>query len=89
MPASAEVKLGALGLFITFCIIVAVGIGWISNIYKFASSDFQAPYKQEILRGIGIPFTPLGAVLGYVHIDDEPPFAVRETESVLMKDLDK
>jgi len=64
-------KLGAVGVLVVFCLMIAVGIGWITNIYKFATADFKAPYKNEILRGVGIPFTPLGAVLGYITIDDK------------------
>lgn len=52
-------------------LIVALGlIGWIMNIVKFAEGPFQAPYKVEILRAIGIPVAPMGAIEGYIHINE-------------------
>lgn len=52
-------------------ILVAVlGIGWVINVFKFVKSDFDAPYKSEALRGIGILVAPAGSVLGYLHIND-------------------
>lgn len=53
------VLMGALSIF-----------GWGMNIYKFAQCDFDVPLKAEIVRGIGIPFAPMGAVVGWLHIDD-------------------
>jgi hypothetical protein len=85
---AAVEKLGIVGVLIVFCLMIAVGIGWITNIYKFATADFKAPYKNEILRGVGIPFTPLGAVLGYVTIADGKEVAIREYERRLKKDFD-
>ena len=43
---------------------------WFVNIYKFTQLDFEAPYKAEIIRGVGIPFPPLGVVVGYMDIVD-------------------
>lgn len=58
-----------------FCLAIPIacltGIGL--NIYKLTQCDFQAPYKAEIIRGIGaFPFVPLGIVAGYLHINDTP-----------------
>ena len=47
-------------------------VGWIRNIVLFTQSDFKDPYKNEIIRGIGIPCAPLGMVCGYISIDDTP-----------------
>ena len=44
--------------------------GWGSNIYKLTKCDFEAPYKSEILRGIGIAVPPVGAVCGYLDLPD-------------------
>jgi hypothetical protein len=59
---------------LAFLVMVMLGLcslfGWGLNIYKFASCDFESPYKAEIVRGIGIPFAPMGAVVGYFHIED-------------------
>lgn len=72
---------GALCILFIILMGIAAVVGWGTNIYKFASADFQAPYKNEILRGIGIPFTPLGVVLGYLHIDDGKIIEVRTREN--------
>ncbi len=45
---------------------------WGTNIIQFISLDFEEPYKAEILKGIGIPFAPMGIVLSIVDIDDTP-----------------
>ena len=44
--------------------------GWGLNIYKLTDCDFEAPYKAEIIRGIGIPFVPAGMIIGYMDIDE-------------------
>lgn len=46
-------------------------IGWGMNIYKLCTSDFEAPYKSEIVRGVGVAVAPVGWVVGYMTIDDE------------------
>jgi hypothetical protein len=50
--------------------LVFLAMGWVTNVVRFVKADFEAPYKNEIVRGIGIPFVPLGVVMGYIHIDD-------------------
>lgn len=41
-------------------------IGWVKSVSKFVGADFQAPYKAEVLYGIGT-FSGLGAILGYMN----------------------
>ncbi len=50
-------------------IILAIGAGWVKNIVKLSECDFEAPYKAEILRSIGI-IPPIGAIMGYMDIED-------------------
>jgi len=48
-------------------ILVAIisAIGWGKNLYKLSNCDFEAPYKAEVMHGIGIiPF--VGAFTGYM-----------------------
>ena len=54
-------------LVAVICSLSVVG-GWIANIYKLASSDIPlvAWTAVEILRVVGIPIAPLGAVMGYL-----------------------
>jgi hypothetical protein len=47
-------------------------IGYVKNIMKFASCDFEAPYKTEIIRGVGIvPLFFVGVITGYMTIGEE------------------
>lgn len=39
--------------------------------YKLTQCDFEAPYKAEVLYGIGI-IPPVGLVMGFLTIDDAP-----------------
>ena len=57
-------------IFVFFLFIFG-GIGFFINIYKFCTSDFEEPYKSEIVRGIGIPVPIIGAVVGWMDIGDE------------------
>lgn len=63
---------GFIMFVVVFSVIVACAGGWFTNVLRFAKADFEEPYKNEIIRGIGIPFVPMGIVLGYCHIDDTP-----------------
>ena len=75
------VVLGFIGLFIRdgrlFISLIFVGlilmgtVGYLMNIGLFMSCDFKEPYKEEAIRGIGVVVPPIGAVTGYVHIEDE------------------
>lgn len=65
-----RIRLGIAGMFF-LCIIVAAIIGWGMNIYKLTKCDFEAPYKAEIVRGLGVfPVVPMGAIVGWMDIDD-------------------
>jgi hypothetical protein len=57
---------------LTALLILAMGIGWVMNVVKFCKCDFEAPYKAEAIRGIGIVVLPVGAVAGWCTIDDGP-----------------
>lgn len=63
-------KAGIMVILVYLAILIGAGYGWINNIVEFASCDFESPYKAEIVRGVGIPIAPVGAVLGYLDIED-------------------
>ena len=52
-------------------LVIAIGMagffGWVLNCYKFVKLDFEAPYKAEAIRGIGV-FTGFGAIIGYIDV---------------------
>ena len=43
--------------------------GYVSNIYKFATQDFESPYKSEAIHGIGILVPPMGVVVGFMDFE--------------------
>lgn len=56
------------------CIIVlfwaACMLGYFMNIAKLISCDFKAPYKAETIRVIGVFTGVVGAVAGWLDIED-------------------
>jgi len=69
MKNQQGLTLGSL-LAIMFFSSILIGSGWVLNIYKLASADFEAPYKTEIIRTVGI-FPPVGMVVGWMDIGEE------------------
>lgn len=51
-------------------VLLILAVGWVLNLVAFFRCDFNAPYKAEIVRGIGIVAAPVGGVAGYIDIDD-------------------
>jgi len=45
-------------------------VGYCLNIYKFASCDFEAPIKAEVIHGVGIIIPAIGAVTGYMSLGE-------------------
>lgn len=62
--------MGFAGL-IMIVLVVLCGIGWCMNAYKFVCSDFESPYKSEVVRAIGLFVPPVGGITGYMTIGDE------------------
>ena len=53
---------------IIFALVLVVG--YVSNFVGFVKCDFEPSYKAEIIRGIGIFVPPIGAMAGYIAIED-------------------
>jgi len=68
--SKALASLGAFGIIVYFGIIGGVLFGYFSNIYKLTKCNFKAPYKAEVLRGVGIFVAPMGVIAGYCEIKD-------------------
>lgn len=45
--------------------------GYVVNLYKLTQLDFKAPYKAEVLRGVGVVVPPLGCFFGLINIEDK------------------
>lgn len=63
-------SLGAVGFIILLGILFFGAFGYVRNIVRLAHTDFEAPYKAEILRGAGILVLPVGIIEGYIKIND-------------------
>lgn len=53
-----------LGTFYLIVILV-IGTGWVKNLIKLSDCDFEAPYKAEIIHGVGI-IPIIGMVTGWM-----------------------
>jgi len=56
---------------ITVLAVISLAIvGFFMNIYKLTQCDFEAPYRAEAVRIIGIPVPIVGMIAGYCDLDD-------------------
>jgi hypothetical protein len=58
--------IGFKGILIIFLL-----LGWVLNIVKLTNTDFEAPYKTEVIRGVSIFVAPMGGIVGYLKIGEE------------------
>lgn len=56
-------------ILIWLLVVVGLGAGYVRGVVKIVHCDFKAPYKAEVLYGVGI-CTGLGAVIGWFNIAD-------------------
>ena len=47
--------------------VIIIGAGWIANIIKLSNCDVEAPYKCEVIHGIGL-IPPVGMVVGWIDV---------------------
>lgn len=60
-------------LLIVIVVIIAIlvgPIGYVKNIIGLIECDFEAPYKAEVIRGVGVVVPFVGVVVGWVGIED-------------------
>jgi len=48
--------------------LVVVFFGWGANVYKLYSHSDQMETGQIVIRAVGLPVVPLGAVMGYINV---------------------
>ena len=60
---------GLIGLFLYIAVMLSIPTLWCMNLYKLTQCNFEAPYKAEIIYGVGT-FSPTFLVTGFVDIDD-------------------
>lgn len=54
-------------LIINLIIFGIVATGWIMNLIKLTRCDFEAPYKAEVIHGLGL-ISPIGAITGWLSV---------------------
>tara|TARA_Y100000310_G_scaffold209426_1_gene210045 strand:- start:6254 stop:6502 length:249 start_codon:yes stop_codon:yes gene_type:complete len=54
-----------------FCVILFAIASWFKNIYHLSQLDFEAPYKAEVIRGIGIPVFFVPTITSWMDIGEE------------------
>lgn len=55
------------GVFLWLFVMSIIGVGWVKNIIKLSNCDFEAPYKAEVIYGIGL--VPIvGMVTGWLDV---------------------
>jgi hypothetical protein len=57
-------------VIIPLLIVVAALFGWGSCIYKATQCDYKTPYKAEAFYLIGSFVPPIGAIVGYIPMDN-------------------
>jgi hypothetical protein len=63
---ASELVGGLLGIGAIALIAIGGATGWAMNIIKIAGSDFSHIDGELVIRVIGVPMAPLGAIMGYV-----------------------
>jgi len=43
---------------------------WFTNLYKLVNCDWEAPYKDEVVHGIGVPIAPVSFVTCWFDFSD-------------------
>jgi len=61
---------GVAFMMIVFFLIFFCVYGWVFNLIKLTKTDFQPPYKAEVLRGIGVITVIPGVIMGHIEIED-------------------
>lgn len=54
-------------VLVTVTVVLIIGTGWVKNIIKLSDCDFEAPYKCEVVHGIGI-VPPVGMITGWLDM---------------------
>lgn len=49
-------------------LLIMAPIGYAMNLYGFFTCDFQAPYKAEVIRGIGVVNPAIGCITGWINL---------------------
>ena len=71
MKASKLITDALSPLILVLIFVAPVFYGYGVNRYKFVTSDFEQPYRSEVVRGFGVVIPPIGVVAGYFDLEGE------------------
>lgn len=54
-------------LLLIVVLVIFAGVSWVANLIHFVGCDFSAPFKAEILHGIGL-VTPICVVTAWLNL---------------------
>jgi len=54
-------------ILVYLAILIIVGTGWVKNIINLSHCDFKAPYKAEVIYGVGL-IPVIGMVTGWIDV---------------------
>jgi len=59
-------SLSGLTILVYCLLLLGASIGWVRNVIVVANSDFSSIDGMTVIRVIGIPAAPVGAVAGWI-----------------------
>lgn len=66
MNNNLEDAVAGLSVLLSFALFVGGTVGWVRNIIAVTHSDFSNINGELVVRVVGIPMAPVGAVMGWV-----------------------
>ena len=57
---------------IPILLVIFIPVAWVTNLVKLTDCDFVAPYKCEIIHGVGL-IPPAAAITVWFNTDKENP----------------
>ena len=66
MSIRSQEALEVLVVLVYFLLVLGGSIGWVHNVIVVARSDFSSIDGMTVVRVIGIPVAPVGAVFGWI-----------------------
>lgn len=56
---------------IVILVFVLAIVGWFKTVYNLTQCDFSSPYRCEVINGAGTFLLPLGAIVGWIGVEDD------------------
>jgi hypothetical protein len=73
MKSEAAVTIGCGASLVAAAAVCLILAGYVMNIVALCKCDFEPSYKAETIRTVGVVIPVVGAVTGYIDIEDGEP----------------